>query len=308
LSVTEKRVHLAKGITWDRVRAIFGNAEPPEQVWEEQFDYCNEDLKRIAATPYREIERPGFGWYYYLDLAYVELQPDLFRYLFPVCLMEWHDSLLRNEPCSSGDAEFHSGLRKGNILEKMLNPRQRESVYEVFRDSFLERLDAEPMAVEPSLRIHPFAWIFRLNSLGTTAPCVEQVWTPWWEAATRGRAIAVLKYASGLIYFEGENEPFGYAFRGGKYGPALWRDESFTHDDTWLPANLDFLRATLTFDYLVQHLQATVTRLKQTPEAELAEKITADAVQNRELVELRIAELPVLLAGGGADEFEGWSV
>src|SRR5580693_8717467 len=104
----KQRRHFDKSISWERVRAIFGDADPPQQVWEKQFDYFNDELKRLAATSYRDIDRQDL-WYYYHDLAYVELQPELFAYLFPVCLMEWHDTLMRNESCSRGDSEFHYG-------------------------------------------------------------------------------------------------------------------------------------------------------------------------------------------------------
>src|SRR6476660_3165224 len=88
-------------ITWERARAIFGNAAPPAHVWERQFDYNDDDLKRIAATPFQQIDSSDL-WYYFHDLAYVPLQPDLFHYLFPVCLMDWHKTLMMGEPCSHG--------------------------------------------------------------------------------------------------------------------------------------------------------------------------------------------------------------
>ena len=104
-------------INWERARAIFGNAEPPRQVWEKQFDYHDDELQRLAATPYREIERRKLS-YYLEDLAFVELQPELFRYLFPVCLMEWHDSLRENRTCGRGLAEFHYAMRWEESLRR----------------------------------------------------------------------------------------------------------------------------------------------------------------------------------------------
>ena len=82
-------------------------------------------------------------WYYYLDMAYVELQPDLFSYFFPVCLMDWHETLLRNESCSHGDSEFHYGVHRGKVFEKMMSAEQKLAVIEFFRDSFLMRLDRD---------------------------------------------------------------------------------------------------------------------------------------------------------------------
>jgi hypothetical protein len=69
-------------INWDRARTIFSFPEPPQDVWERQFDYCEEELSRIARTPWEQFDFDDL-WYYHHDLAYVELQPDLFNYLFP---------------------------------------------------------------------------------------------------------------------------------------------------------------------------------------------------------------------------------
>src|SRR5688572_22236798 len=173
-------------ISWERARAIFGNAGPPAEVWESQFDYFDEALQRLAATPFQAIDASDL-WYYFHDLAYVTLQPDLFAYLFPVCLMDWHHTLMRNEACSHGDAEFHYGLLRGNVLDKMLTPRQRESVFEFFRDGFLERLDAERGFAMPADRTTAFAWLQRFNSLALITPRIDLVWNPWWSIETPGR-------------------------------------------------------------------------------------------------------------------------
>src|SRR4051794_19956218 len=90
-SVGRRHRHLRGPIGWERARAIFGDPRPPRTVWERQFDYCDADLRRLATTPYDRIDFADL-WYYYHDLAYVELQPDLFDYLFPACLVDWQRS------------------------------------------------------------------------------------------------------------------------------------------------------------------------------------------------------------------------
>jgi len=293
-------------ITWQRARAIFGNADSPAEVWERQFDYNDDDLKRIAATPYREIDRNDL-WYYYHDLAYVELQPELFNYLFPVCLMEWHDTLMRDEDCAHGDAEFHYSLHKGSIFEKMLTAQQVEQVVDFFQDSLLQRIDAEPATVVPSLATHPFRWLCRFNSLGQILPCIERFWEPWWKLDTRGRAICVLQYCSGLIYFEGENKAFGIPFHNGQYGPFVWESDARIHAG-WQPENIEFLRERLTFEYIMQKLESAAAHLLDTPEHGLALSMIADATSNHELLQSRISELPLLLSKMPRAGLEGWSI
>src|SRR5258707_1062720 len=129
-------------ISWDRVRGIFGNAPVPGEVWERQFDSFDEELRQLCATPSSEIEFSDL-WCYYHDLAFVELQPEVFAYLFPVCLMAWHESLMDNTSCGVGDAEFHNSIFLGNVFQKMMTSSQRVEVYQFFKDSFLARLDQE---------------------------------------------------------------------------------------------------------------------------------------------------------------------
>lgn len=75
-------------------------------VTERQFDGNDEKLKELGRTGHADVN-PGDLWYYHHDLAYVDLQPELFAHLFPVCLMDWHRTLLADESCSHGDSEFH---------------------------------------------------------------------------------------------------------------------------------------------------------------------------------------------------------
>ena len=82
-------------------------------------------------------------WYYFHDLAYVELQADLFPHLFPACLRYWYETLMRNEAPSLGDSDFHYSLMRGQILENMLSESERQSLYDFFRDGFLDRIEAE---------------------------------------------------------------------------------------------------------------------------------------------------------------------
>jgi hypothetical protein len=72
-------------ITRDRFVNLLGPAPKPRTVWQEQFDGFNEKLSDLAQMDWDRVP-DDYLWYYFLDLAYVELQPDLFRHLFPTCL------------------------------------------------------------------------------------------------------------------------------------------------------------------------------------------------------------------------------
>lgn len=292
----------ACSITWERARAIFSDAPPPAEVWERQFDQFDEELRRLAATSVRDI-KPADLWFYFLDLAYVELQPELFAYLFPVCLMHWHETLQASESCD----RFQYGLWKGEVLARMLTPEQRAQVVDFFRDSFLERIDAEPVSVEPVRGKDPFAWIERFNSLGLVIDRLRDLWEPWWSVATGGRAVAVLKYCSGFVYPMNDNPIVGFGtgldFR---FSPQLWQHDSDIPDASWREPNLRFLRDVLSFDYLVDKVGEATRRLTGESGEGLGDRLATELLWNQARVERRLGDLFQRLAGEHDGTDEAW--
>jgi hypothetical protein len=157
-------------ITPDRIVGVLGPAPKPANVWQEQFGYCEEVLVRLARTDWDKVDEGDFS-YYFLDLAYSDLQPDLFRHVFPACLKYWYDTLLRDD-CAG---EFHYALVQGQIPEKMLSPQERESLLDFFRDGFLDRIEKErDFARDRGRKAN--AWIFRFNELGSAVPVIPRLW------------------------------------------------------------------------------------------------------------------------------------
>lgn len=288
---------LSGPISWERARGIFGNPKPPQRIWERQFDYDDEALHRIARTPYDEIDFSDL-WYYHHDLAYVELQPDLFAYLFPVCLMDWHQTLMQNEACSHGDSEFHYGVWQGNVFEKMMTPEQREAVFEFFRDSFLIRLDAERGFVYSGSKTPAYGWMGRFSSLGIILPGIEKLWNTWWSLNTPGRAVAALQYCSGLMYFEWDENPlFGnWTQAEGGGGPYLSNNDSHIYQAGWLPENLAFLTKALTPDFVKDRVKCAVDCLKNEPEWDTAKRLKDDLPKVEDAIQITIDELLAGLA------------
>src|ERR1700686_2968547 len=126
-----------------QARKIFNFPRPPAVVWEKQLDYCDDQLERVAQMPWQDI-KPDDLWYYIHDLgAGGELQPEVFAYLFPVCMIYWRQTLLMNQACSVGNADLHEMIIRGRILERMGTPEQRKAICAFFIDSFLDKLDEE---------------------------------------------------------------------------------------------------------------------------------------------------------------------
>ena len=269
-------------------RAIFDDPPPPLEVWEQQFDGFNPELHQLAQTPWDKIA-DGDLWYYLHDLSYVELQADLFNYLFPVCLNFWYRSLLRNVGCAVGDAEFHYALFRGQILEKHVTDSQRGQIYTFFRDGFLDRIDEERGFIYRASETPAYGWMHRFNSLGLVTPLIEPIWNSWWSMESCGQAVSAIMYLSGLIYAQGENPIFkAWTKKRGGGGPYLWENDSQIFDIGWLPVNVDFFQRTLTTEYLGQKAREASRRLDGEPEAELANKIATDFEQYSENVAIRL--------------------
>lgn len=292
-------------IDWQRARSIFDDPKPPISVWERQFDDFDDALQKLATTPCEDIDFSDL-WYYHHDLAYVDLQPEVFAYLFPVCLMDWHATLQANESCSHGDSEFHYGLFHGNVLEKMLTPRQRIQIADFLCESLMERLDAERGLTFAGSGASAFGWMSRLNSLGIVMPIIPRIWEAWWSLDTVGRAVAAIQYLSGFMYFDGENPIFKmWTPEKGGGGPYLWANDSCIFDAGWMPENVDYLADVLNAEFVEDQLKQAVAKLEGQPEHAKAQRLTEDIVDRRELVESRTAELPTLLCERHP---VGWSV
>ena len=282
---------------------MFGYPEPPQEVWERQFDYFDKELHRLARTPWEEIDFSDL-WYYHHDLAYVELQPEVFVYLFPVCLMDWHETLLRNESCSHGDSEFHYGVYQGDVFDKMVTPEQLAEILVFFKDSFLARLDRERGMVYQGSRTPAYGWMSRFNSLGLIMPRIEMLWDSWWSLNTPGRAVAALQYCSGLMYFEGENPLFGaWTRESGGGGPYLWGHDSLICDAGWRCENTQALQERLNVHFVVDKVRRAVEVLADEPEFAQAKQLENDLVDRLEIIESRVKELPVLLGNRGPDQW-----
>lgn len=286
-----------------RCRKIFNDPSPPPLVWEGQFDYHDEKLQQIAVKEWWEILEEDL-WYYLLDLAYVELQPDLFRYLFPICLAFWHDTLMRHEAAVLGDSEFHYAIHHGKILSRMTTLEETQQIIDFFHDALIERIKMERAVTGKrlELKISAFSWIRRFNSLGQVVPLIERIWTNWWTFDHPGKAISAIVYASGLVYLKGEN-PFFQEDESNRCGGGSFLTENDSHifDGPWQDENVHFLRKYLSAAYILEKLAEAVDVLRQEPESQLAERILIDAKIREDIITICIEDLLESLSHPGAD-------
>ncbi|GKX59220.1 hypothetical protein [Leminorella grimontii] len=273
----------------ERCRQIFGNPPPPRYVWEKEFDYCDEQLQALAVKEWDQIQARELSGYYLLNLAYVEpLQPELFRYLFPICLAVWCESLTNGE-CFE---DFLHVTRRGRILEKMVTAKERDGILNALGDSFIHRLEQERGFIYSGSFTPAYQWLYAFNDLGETLPVIEPVWQRWWNLDTPGKAVCAIMYASGLIYENGENPIFHrWNKTHGGGGPYLAELSGSFDSDGWLPENLSFFKRALTADWLLENLERAASVLQGEQEEAMANAIVSDARQRQEIITIQINDL-----------------
>ena len=275
----------------ERSRMIFNNPPKPTNITESQFDHHDDEIKRIGALDYADIIDHDF-WYYFHDLSYVELQKDLFNYLFPACLNFWYQTLMRNDSTDIGNAEFHKSLHHGDILRKMTTKEQTEAIYSFFHDGFIDRIEMERGFMYCGSKTPAYSFIQRFNSLGYIAPIINTIWSTWWELDTPGKAVSAIMYASGLIYLRGENPIFGERTpEGGGGDPCLTESDAMLYDESWLPENIDFIKNNISTEYIQKKMQQASELLCNEPEGKVAAIVARDAMKNGDTITLRIDDL-----------------
>ncbi|MDQ3031524.1 MAG: hypothetical protein M3Y87_03840 [Myxococcota bacterium] len=242
-------------------------------------------------------------------MTYQPLQPDLFRFLLPVCLDAWAEDLQGRGPYAGFVEQLYPALVRSRCLDTMLDTRERDAVYAFLRAAILEVIDREQALSFSGMHASPYRWIAAFTTHGVLAPDVDALWTEWWSLATSGRAVAALQYASCLAYDASHDPVFAPWTRDGGGGPpTLWDYAGHLYEDRWRPENVAFLERTLGAEYVLGRIDAAVEVLRGAPTEEAAAMLRDDLPAQRERLEHRCAELPRLLATPGrAGELRRWS-
>jgi len=266
-------------------RRIFRDPEPPTTVWEQQFDGMS--LNPVITKDWGDLTITDL-YEYWDDLAYVkELQPDLFQYLFPICLAMWHEELMQNRFIDP----FYLAMHRSKAFEHLMSERQRQSVYDYMCNALMDRIQQERGFVYAHKNTLVYSWIYTFSNLGALLPLTATIWTRWWALDQPGKAVSALKYASGLVYDPRENLLFPpwTPEQGG--GPPNLTELDTCFQDGWLPENLQFLRETLSAGYICDKLAQAAAVLQDEPESETATRIASDARQRQNIITIRIEEL-----------------
>jgi hypothetical protein len=224
--------------------------KPPKKIWQESFDYIG-PVKYHNRLCHLEDRLPNAADLidYSLDIQYMKIQPDLLRYLLPVCLKAWQIDLFSGERESvyGGFVEYFSTAlaEKGGFAE-ILNKQEHQAVMEFMCDSILDVLDRNNglhFSGQPISTASPYRWFQAIGTFAVVYPNVERLWSIWWRMETRGHAMGVLQYISTLMYEDSNNPIFDpWTREQGGGPPSLFETEGFIYYQSWRPENTSFQR------------------------------------------------------------------
>ncbi len=268
----------------------------PKQITQQPFDYYPEHYRRLCDLGGAEPDAVDLIDYAN-DMRFMELQPDLLRYLTPILLKAWKNDLFEGDKANYGGfvEHFWPALLKGTA-PRVFTPTEHEAFVAYMRNTILDRLDAEQSLHFSGMDASPYSWVQALVSYGTLFPDVEVLWTEWWEMKTPGHAVAAFQYTSALMYEDNQNPVFDAWTRDKGGGPpALWESSGMMFDVGWRAENRDFLKRTLSADYFNQKLHLAFRQIRNEDVKTIASSIIRDFSDHRPRLELRIEQLPDLL-------------
>lgn len=249
----------------------FGDQSPPREISQIQFDGDHAALERLALAS-ENVREEDWGAYC-LDLQYVSLQDDLFRFVFPKFLLEWRRALLMGEREGIGrldGAMTRPRYEGGWLLDEMANAEQREVVWDFVATTILDRIDQEQLLNHRGSQATPYVWVHAANAAGCWVPRIDHILMAMMEGLTVGRAIAWIEYVACLIYREFENPVFEpwKSDEGG--GPPNLGEFRGGQGARWLPANIDALESRLQLDRLEAATRGAIQRLHDHPQRSIA--------------------------------------
>lgn len=293
-----------------KLMKVLEASTPPAKIWQKPFDYDPSHYKRLCnlnGKPARASDLCNYA----LDMHYEQspLQVDLFLYLLPICLQAWQSDIRSyGKSVYGGFVEYFWGaIASTPVFTNHLTTAQYNAVARFMADVILDCIDAEQFLHFEGMRSTPYTWCGALGAYCVVFPTLEALWNEWWEMKTTGQACAVLKYLSALIYDNDNNLLFAPWTPNTGGGPiCLWEVDGFIYDRGWREENITFLQNTLTPNYALKRLIHATERLEGIQASHLLQTLLRDFWHNREILEQRLQQLPILLQTCSSDE--GWSL
>jgi hypothetical protein len=295
------------------IRAAFGGPAPlaADRIWQKAFDYDVDHLHRLAALVPGGAAAPADLIAYAMDFKYEQIQPDLFRHVFPFCLQAWHDDLAHPfGPYETFVDELYPALVRSAVLDGLLAPAESAAVAGFMRRAILAAIDSQTGLSFKGKRADAYAWLHAFTTYGVLFSDLAALWSTWWAVETPGRAIAAAQYASCLIYADTQNPVFdAWTKDGGGGPPCLWHYRGHLLDANWRDTNLGAAAERLTPDGVRAVLDRSAARLGGHPLRDKVASIRYHLDARTETLARRCRELQQFLATPNEAEYSfQWTV
>jgi hypothetical protein len=282
-----------------RLKRIFGDPLPPRRVRQKQFDGAQADLIRTAAKPWHELDQLDY-WRYLNDLCYVDLQQDLFDYLFPGFLVRWWEGQLNRLGGPGGVPDIYQAIDHGQLLARMMNEPRRQQVQDWMSDAYIEGVDAWSnnlsVVYNPEGPDDLHGPLSSFHALGLSVPVTRVILRRLGEVSTIGRAQWWLVFATGIIWNENECPAVPkWTPDGGGGGVYLTATDASIYKHGYLGENLDAIKAFLDYDRLIQMIERSAEQIPSRPHGDWARVTREECLAQPQRVEARITNLINLL-------------
>ncbi len=283
---------------------------PPKQIWQKPFDYDPSHYQRLCNLNGKTPTNLDLCNYAH-DMLYEvsPLQPDLLCYLLPICLEAWREDLLSNGNSEYGGfiEYFWAALANRKALQ-VLNPREYAEVETFMKDVLLDRIDQEDGLRFSGMGASPYIWFDSLGSFCVVFPALSSLWKVWWELTTIGQACAAIQYLSCLLYEDDNNPVFSpWTPFGGGGTPSICEVAGHIYEQGWREENVAFINETLTVEFAEDRLRYAAHMVQGRVQSDVPKQMLEDFEEQKTLLELRLEELPSLLAASAMD-MSSWSI
>ena len=190
-----------------RLLEIFNHPSPPVVVTQEKFDHFDDELSGTSKKRWHEITMDSDGDYIH-DLLYVELQQDLFDYLFPAFLVRWWEAQQTHDDPDRYTWDIYGAFSQRHVLTTMMSPERRSALMAWMVDAYIDGVDlwSGRLTVDPygdkSDRLQGPLEAF--HALGYSVPITRPILERLCDVTTEGRAQWWLVISSGIAWNENE--------------------------------------------------------------------------------------------------------
>jgi len=261
-------------VSIDKLCKAFEKVPKPNKIRGDplQMDAAEEDIKRLVDTDPRSLRAKDFKSYLGCDTT--GGVGDL-RYLLPTLLRIWSEQLCLQS--SSFIQMLQKQLASKDFLYRRLDEDLRQLVVEFMRNAILERIGNEhALCIRGRCLTH--RWFDVFANHGVITKDIPTIWEELWSMKLEGHAIAVVQYASCLVCREDSNPVFApRSFWKGGGPPILWEYESWGFDERWKSTNVDFLRRTLSAEYVSAKLKEAARLMSDNHNRQIAQKVLEES-------------------------------